>query len=301
MLITNIQRFSLHDGEGIRTVAFLKGCTLKCRWCHNPETIHKNRQALFHKSKCISCMACRKTCEEIHKIFKILRNIPDICADCADCLKCAEVCPSGAIEIVGKEYSPNDLYDELVKDKEFYEASGGGVTFSGGEPLLYAFELVPVMKKLKGAKISIAIETAGNVKWENFEAVLPYAGEFLFDIKCADENLHKYHTGSSNKLILENFGKLYDTASNISTIVARIPVIPGFNADENNMKEIASFLKNYPRIKCAEFMPFHAAASHKYDKMNIKNEFAGCKSIESDSEIIEIFREIFKSHNINIK
>jgi len=303
MLVTNIQRFSLHDGAGIRTVAFMKGCTLKCRWCHNPETISRNKQVLFRQSKCIGCQTCRKACESINGEFILLSNIPEICADCVNCLKCAEVCPSGAIEILGKEYAAEELYCELIKDREFYIESGGGVTFSGGEPLLHIFELLPVIKMLAEENISIDFETAGNVKWANFEAVLPYmrdkadTDEFLFDIKCIGEEAHKQGTGASNKLILENFKKLYDAGKNIT---ARIPVIPGFNADENNIKDIASFLRDYPKIKHAEFMPFHAIASHKYHEMNLINEYAEYKSISADSDMIKKFKEIFREYGIKI-
>jgi len=244
-------------------------------------------------------MMCRKTCERINKKFNILNNIPDICENCANCLKCAEVCPSGAIEIIGREYSSEDLYDALIRDREFYAESGGGVTFSGGEPLLRTSELIPVMKKLSEEKISIDIETAGNVRWGNFEIVLPYIDKFLFDIKCIDENLHKYGAGSLNKQILENFNKLYNTSRN--SLIVRIPVIPGFNADEKNIEDIALFLKDYPQIKYAEFMPFHATASHKYEDMNLKNDFEDYKNMDANSELIKRFRELFKAHNINIK
>lgn len=305
MLITNIQRFSLHDGAGIRTVAFLKGCTLKCRWCHNPETISKNKQVLFRESKCIGCMTCRKTCElnNLNKLnglngLIILNNIPEIDADCINCLKCAEVCPSGTIEVIGREYTPEKLFLELTRDREFYAESGGGVTFSGGEPIMHIFEILPVIKMLAEENISIAFETAGNVKWENFEAALKYTDEFLFDIKCIEGKLHKKGTGVSNQLILKNFKKLYDARKNI---IVRIPVIPEFNADENNMLDISLFLQDYPDIKYAEFMPFHSIASHKYHEMNLINEYADYKSIGTDSDMLQKFRKLFKSHGVNVK
>jgi len=249
MLITNIQRFSVHDGEGIRTTVFLKGCTLNCKWCHNPENISKEQQVMHSES-------------------------------------------------VGKEYSLNALYAELMRDIEFYTESNGGVTFSGGEPLIWAVELLPLIQRLNDADISVDAETAGNVKWGNFEAVLPYIDEFLFDIKCINEDLHKFGTGSSNKLILENFDKLYKAAKNIAV---RIPVIPGFNADEKNIIDTAMFLKEYGNIKYAEFMPFHATASHKYDELNLPNDFADCESLGANSDLIKNFRDIFRSYNINIK
>jgi len=298
MLITNIQRFSIHDGEGIRTIAFLKGCTLRCAWCHNPETIDGNKQIWFHKSKCVSCLACRKICEKLNRQFNILNNIPEIDSACMNCCKCAEACPYDAIEIVGKEYDTEKLYSELMRDKEFYMESNGGVTFSGGEPLVRVFELVPVMRRLKDSGISIVIETAGNVKWENFEIVLEFVDEFLFDIKCIDDDLHKRGTGSSNKLILENFGKLYKAEKNI---VARIPIVPDFNADKKNIKDIAIFLQDYKNIRYVEFMPFHATASHKYEGMNLKNNFIDYKSMDANSDMIKEFKDIFKSYNINIK
>ena len=215
-----------------------------------------------------------------------------------NCCKCAEACPYDAIEIVGKEYDTEKLYSELMRDKEFYMESNGGVTFSGGEPLVRVFELVPVMRRLKDSGISIVIETAGNVKWENFEIVLEFVDEFLFDIKCIDDDLHKRGTGSSNKLILENFGKLYKAEKNI---VARIPIVPDFNADKKNIKDIAIFLQDYKNIRYVEFMPFHATASHKYEGMNLKNNFIDYKSMDANSDMIKEFKDIFKSYNINIK
>lgn len=298
MLVTNIQRFSVHDGEGIRTVAFFKGCTLKCSWCHNPENISKNKQVLFRRSKCVSCFECRDICEKLNKEFNILNDIPEINPKCSDCFKCIEACPFDVIEIVGKEYSLDALYSELMSDKEFYVESNGGVTFSGGEPLMWAFELEPLIRRLKDNQISVNIETAGNVKWENFEVILPFIDEFLFDIKCINEDLHKRGTGSSNKLILENFGKLYQISQNI---VARIPVIPDFNAYEHKINDIAVFLTDYKNIKYAEFMPFHATASHKYDDLNLKNAFVDYKSIGIDSDLIKRFKEIFRAYDINIK
>jgi pyruvate formate lyase activating enzyme len=249
MLITNIQRFSIHDGEGIRTTVFLKGCTLNCKWCHNPENISREKQVMHDKP-------------------------------------------------VGEEYSVDDLYIELMKDEEFYIESNGGVTFSGGEPLIWSAELLPLIKRLCGGNISVNVETAGNINWENFEIISDYIDEFLFDIKCISEDLHKSGTGSSNKLILENFDKLYNLSKNI---VARIPVIPGFNADEKNIADIALFLQDYKNIKYAELMPFHAIASHKYEALGLRNDYADCKGLDINSDLIKRFREMFYERHIKTK
>ena len=290
MLITNIQRFSLHDGDGIRTVVFLKGCNLNCRWCHNPETISKEKQVLFRKSKCIQCRSCDNACKKLNGNFIILDNIPEIDVSCMSCLKCAASCPTEAMEILGKDYSIDDLYDVLIRDKEFYDQSNGGVTFSGGEPLLQAYDLVPLMQKLRNDNISICIDTAGYVSWESFQIVLPYVRNFLFDIKCMDDELHISGTGASNALILDNFKKLYAAGGRI---IVRIPVIPGFNADESNIRKIAGFIENYPNIENVELMPFHATAFHKYAEMDIKNDFASHNSMDAKSDLMRCFNAMF--------
>ena len=243
--IFDIQRFSLHDGPGIRTTVFLKGCSLRCLWCHNPESQKKENELAFYKHKCVSCGKCAQICQ---KAFT---------ADCTACGKCAEVCGNGAREIIGKDITAKEVFDVVVRDKAFYETSGGGVTLSGGEPLLQADFAAEILKLSKEAGIETAIETAGNTPWESFEKVLPYCDLFLYDIKAIDEEKHRELTGASNRLILENAEKI--RRSDKKTLF-RMPVVPGYNDDE--LGKACSFSE-----KNLEILAYHDIGRGKYESL----------------------------------
>ena len=245
-MIFDIQRNSFVDGPGIRTTVFFKGCNLRCKWCHHPESQSFDKQMMFYKDKCTGCGKCREVC-------------PNHLQSCDFCGKCELYCPADARKVCGREYTPAEGFAEVIKDKAFYDNSGGGVTFSGGECMLQLDFLCKILEKCKSAGIHTAVDTAGNVPWESFEKILPFTDLFLYDIKAFDAELHRKGTGVSNELILENLKNLSGRAD----IIVRIPVIGGYNDNDEEIRQIADFLRQIKIIK-AELLPYHAMGEHKY-------------------------------------
>ena len=262
-----IQRNSFVDGPGIRTTVFFKGCNLKCKWCHNPESQSTQKQMMYYKDKCIGCGKCAEVC-------------PNQLKKCDFCGKCELYCPADARKVCGKEYSANEVFNEIAKDKIFYENSGGGATFSGGECMLQTDFLCEILKKCHEDGIHTAVDTAGNVPWEYFEKILPYTDLFLYDVKAFSEDLHKQGTGVSNKLILENLLRL----SGKCDIIIRIPVIGGFNDDMDEMKRIAVFLKDI-RCQKIEPLPYHSMGEHKYSALGMNYKKYSVPNQETMEEI----------------
>lgn len=275
--ITNIQRTSFHDGPGIRTTVFLKGCSLRCFWCHNPETLRIGCELRYISSRCIHCGMCTAACRKA--------SGPD-CPDspeglveyaeshtaCANCLQCTVLCPAQALVPTSRLYGEEELLSLVLADRDYYESSGGGVTFSGGEPLLQAEELAPVMDLLRAEGISIAVDTAGNVPWEAFQRVLQKTDLFLFDLKAADSQLHRSATGSSNELILENLDRLCREGA---AVQIRIPLIPGVNTSPEEQERMAEILAKYPGLKGVDLLPFHRMALSKYQQLGMDYRAGG--------------------------
>ena len=214
-LIFDIKRASTTDGPGLRTVAFFKGCNLECFWCHNPEGKSPVRQLALFREKCTDCGACRLVCAS-----------PD---ECSACGRCASVCMTQARKMYGQAYTADALLDVFRADKPYYDATGGGVTFSGGECMLYPDFAAELAQRCHAEGITVAIDTAGHVPYASFEKVLPHADIFLYDVKCLDGDIHRKGTGVDNRLILENLEKLRQTGRRI---IIRTPEIPGFNMGE---------------------------------------------------------------------
>ena len=260
--IFEIQRTSFVDGPGIRTTVFFKGCNMKCKWCHNPESQSLKPQIMFYKDKCTGCGRCK-----------------NITTDNSDF-----ICYNDAKKICGREYDINEVFGEIIKDKPFYDNSGGGVTFSGGECMLQIDFLAEILKKCKENGINTAVDTAGNVPWDYFEKILPYTDLFLYDIKAYDNALHIAGTGVSNKKILENLVKLAPK----SDIIIRIPIIGGYNDNAEEMKQIAEYLKPL-HISKAELLPYHGMAKNKYEALNMKfTDYPPAEPVK-----IEKLRELF--------
>lgn len=247
-LIFDIKRTSTVDGEGIRTVIFFKGCNLDCFWCHNPEGKSPAAESAFFAEKCVSCGNCVAVC-------KYALN------DCESCGECAKTCPTHARRLYGREYSLDELVRVIESDKPYFDATGGGVTFSGGECMLYPEYLASVARLCKERGISVAIDTAGCVPFSSFEAVLPYTNFFLYDIKCLDSELHKKGTGRDNALILQNLDRLIEVGARI---IVRTPVIPDFNEGEE-INRIIAFCKE--RGLTHELLPYHTFGEDKKEAL----------------------------------
>lgn len=264
--IFNIQRFSIHDGPGVRTTVFFKGCNLKCKWCHNPESISFYNQIEFYHQRCIGCGACFNVCRncahyadenQVHRIDR---------SKCSGCLLCTETCYANALVGVGKKVDTDYLLESILTDEPYYRNSSGGVTFSGGECLLQIDFLAEILLKCKERGIHTAVDTAGCVPWSCFEKIMPITDLFLYDVKAADMNRHEQMTGVNNSLILQNLKMLSDSGKQI---YVRIPFVPGCNHDQ--MEDIGELLKPL-NIAKVEVIPYHKLGNSKYAALDIENK-----------------------------
>ena len=288
-LITNIQKFSIHDGDGIRTSVFFKGCPLKCEWCHNPETQRFNKEMQCDGTKCAGCGTCAKICP--NGAITMENGKPVWSSEkCTFCGKCVNFCPAGIREIIGNEYMVKELVKELMKDQMFYEESGGGVTLSGGEVMAMDLEyILAIAKELKRQDVTLTIDTCGYVPYEKFQAILPYVNTFLYDVKVMDPELHKKYIGVDNQLILDNLARL---AADGARIYIRIPTVKEVNGNEENMKETIRFLKEHD-IHPAQInlLPYHDTGSGKYSKLDM--EYKGTDLHAPEKEEMESFVRLF--------
>ena len=288
--IFEIKRFAVHDGDGIRTTVFFKGCPLNCIWCHNPEGISKKPQLAYIEHKCISCGACVNVCQtNAHTITNGVHNFNR--SLCIQCGKCEDSCFAEALKLYGRIEEVDTLLPLLLEDKDFYTSSGGGVTLSGGECLCQADFCAELLKKLKQNNVHTAVDTCGFVPRSAFEKVMPYTDIFLFDIKAFDEDVHINCTGQSNKLILENLKFLDENGKQIEI---RIPYVPEYNSSQ--MKKISAFIAELSNVTKVRILPYHNYAGSKYDSLGIKNTLP--KILPATEETMEIC-EYMKTLGIN--
>ncbi|NDP20534.1 MAG: glycyl-radical enzyme activating protein [Paludibacter sp.] len=252
-IVFDIQRASLHDGPGIRTTIFMKGCPLDCLWCHNPESLSASRQLFFHYDKCTQCGDCARVCTE--NVHNFVEGVHTIDYDkCALCGKCVDACNFNALKISGKEMTVNDVMVEVMADVDFYNSSGGGITLSGGEPLFQYPFAKALLKRCKELGIHTCVETSGFVSPFKFKQLLPIIDILLFDYKITDSEDHKKYTGVPNQAILENLNAAYRYGT---SIILRCPVIPEINDTDWHFNAISELNEKYPKLKAIELLPYH--------------------------------------------
>ncbi len=281
-LIFDIKRYAINDGPGIRVVVFFKGCNLHCAWCHNPESISVKPEKMFTQAKCIRCGSCVEACPEnaISLTEEGIDTEPGLCRLCG---KCAEVCPSAAIVMAGKKMSVNEIMDIVEKERIFFDQSGGGVTFSGGEPLLHKDMLIELLDECGKRGIHRAVDTAGNVRTGILLEVATRTDLFLYDLKLMNTVQHHQWTNAGNELILHNLKTLAETGADI---IIRIPLIGGVNDTEENIRLTAEFISGLAgSTKEVHLLPYHNIAKHKYEKLGREDGFEKLKEPGKNSQM----------------
>lgn len=282
--IFDIKHFAVHDGPGIRTTVFLKGCPLKCVWCHNPESIGKEKQLGYISHKCVNCGKCALVCPSgAHSIDNDGKHVFDR-SKCILCGKCTKGCSAKVLTLYGEERDIELIEKELLEDSDFYD-NGGGITLSGGECLTQASFCKELLKRMKAHGIHTAVDTSGFVGREAIEKVLPYTDLFLYDMKAFRPEIHEKCTGHTNEIILENLKFLDEMGKKIEI---RIPYVPEYNDDE--MEKIAEFLKSLKNHVSVRVLPYHNYAGTKYSSLNMKNTLPG--NVPNDEEICKV-KQIF--------
>jgi pyruvate formate lyase activating enzyme len=293
--VFDIKRFSIHDGPGIRTTVFFKGCPLSCRWCHNPESQALGPELIIRDSRCIRCGACLDVCDQ-GALSQAGDRIVTDATRCTLCGACVRTCYAEARELAGRQMTVEQLMAEIGQDGAFFDESGGGVTFSGGEPLAQPDLLLALLHACAEQEIHTALDTCGFASWATLDRVRPLVGLFLYDLKLMDDARHREFTGMSNKPILRNLRALSDLGHDI---VLRLPVIPGINDDEENLRQIGTFVTGLPRRHSLSLLPYHRTATDKYERLNRAYLLSGIQP--PSAEQMMAIADILVRYGLNIE
>jgi glycyl-radical enzyme activating protein len=295
-IIFDIQKFSIHDGPGIRTLVFFKGCPLNCKWCSNPEGQNFHPQIFYFSEKCSLCKKCELFCPKKKKKVSIKTSISDngCMAVCGD-FNCVDNCPAGAMVRTGKKVKVKDMIEILLKDQDFYAFSSGGITITGGEPFQQPKFLLSLVKAIKYFNINVAIETCGYFNFNVNKETIEQVDLFLFDLKLMDSEKHKKYTNKGNKRIIDNLNELLIKGKKV---IIRIPIIPNINSGINDLERFIEFLKPIDdQLEEINLMPYHLYGVKKYKRLG--QSYVLPQITFTDKEIDEI-KKIFNSHNIDI-
>ena len=295
-IIFDIKRFAVHDGPGTRTTVFFKGCPLSCWWCHNPESQASEPQLVTHPQRCLeNCSDCLSVCPP-----KALSGRgPQITVEgdrCCLCGKCAQACPAEALALIGRSMTEEEVMAEIAKDRLFYDQSGGGATFSGGEPLAQSDFLIALLAACRRQGIRTALDTCGHTPWETLQEVAGLVDLFLYDLKLIDERRHAAVTGVGNGLILDNLARLAALAP--GRVQARLPLIPGITDDQKNLKAVAAFLGRLKTIREVALLNYHRGGRQKYRKISLPDRLAEAQPL--GAERVEAIQDFFHAKGFRV-
>ena len=292
-LITDIQRFSLNDGPGIRTMVFFKGCNMRCAWCHNPETLSMSQDLMFYPSKCIGCGKCFDTCPvHAHKFENGVHIVDrEICAKCG---KCADICYAEALMMSGKEMTVEQIMSEIRQDKAYYDGSNGGVTLSGGEVLCHTEFATEIARACRKEGFSVAIETNLSMPYDHISSLLNEVDIIMADLKLFDDGMHKKYTGLSNKNTIENIIKISDIP-----MIIRTPLIDGVTATKENLRSIAKLLEGKENLIYYQLLNFNPLGASKYQSLDKANDFSLLRPYTNEQ--MKEFGEMLSDIDIKVK
>jgi len=286
-LIFDMKHFAVHDGPGIRTTIFLKGCPLRCKWCHSPESQNPHPEIIIHPEKCIGCGECVNSCQTgaLTEPGKINREKCTLCGDCV------EACYAGALELIGMPYTVEDILKEVERDKVLIEISGGGVTLSGGEPAAQPEFTAQLLEALKERGYHTALDTCGHTPWETMQKLLVHTDLVLYDLKHIDPEIHEEFTGRNNELIISNLKRI--SASGVPALIIRIPLIPGCNDSDDHLRIMSQFLSSLRSVETVELLPYHRLGVPKYEALGRDYSLSHVKPDEKKRllEIRALFNE----------